>query len=119
MKKYQQRTVTVRNGQKLYELINEIVETEKLFCLIDIDKELVNCEIVKDGENYKFNKDSYDFIVSDQKDGWYFLFEIIDSQGEMVYSIRNPYFEDYLNGKCDFKIISMRKYGSKTPIGEE
>lgn len=119
--------ITVRKGQKLYEIIKEIANDKERLILVYIDSTLVeSSKLVKrntsDNYDYEFEVDGYKIIVDAGENAsrtCFFLWQVIEPNKNTIYSLYSPQLVDYMDDKCECKEIFIRKRGSKTKIGED
>ena len=116
------KVITVRKGQKLFELIKEVMDDSKTVYGISIDKTLVNHKELekKSKEFYLFKEDGYKFVVfNDEESDWYFIWILIDPNEDFVIFMEVNEMKDVIAGHYLWKDVYIRKWGSKAKIDEE
>ena len=118
--------ITVRKSQKLWKVIKEIANGEELpMIFIDntlIEKNKLIQERKEINYSYVFEEEGYKIIVDagDNANGkWYLLWYVIKPKEQNIYSFPSAYFLECLYRKVNYKQIYIRRWGSKTKIGEE
>ena len=122
-----QKIVTIRKIDKLYEVIRKIVASKDKLYLIRIDSQLVEkSELIRESklknDVYIFSKDNYQFVVNageNAEEEWYSVCSVEDPNKRFIYFVGFEEIRDALNYNIEMQLVYIRRWGSKTKIEED